>query len=168
MCVSPGTKNNMRRCRMQTLFFATRHAAVSRARDSRVCTMDGKVGGSPKAECVNCSEQMTGRESSTSRRVSYERSWFTARVPSEEGKNYVLHFSNCQLLHPPKPRSLWKAEKYKIGRSESHREKNVKSGGSDPTFSAFSRPKSSWGRSRPEGKPCLFFSRAQRFRRQHT
>ena|ERR1700737_1448889 len=27
--------------------------------------------------------------------------------------------------------------------------KNTKTGGSDPTFSAFSRPKSSWGRSRP-------------------
>jgi hypothetical protein len=29
------------------------------------------------------------------------------------------------------------------------RGKNTKSGGSDPTFSAFSRPKSLWGRSRP-------------------
>ncbi len=31
-------------------------------------------------------------------------------------------------------------------------EKNTKSGGSDPTFSAFSRPKSSWGRSRPAAR----------------
>jgi hypothetical protein len=28
--------------------------------------------------------------------------------------------------------------------------KTTKTGGSDPTFSAFSRPKSAWGRSRPE------------------
>jgi hypothetical protein len=31
-------------------------------------------------------------------------------------------------------------------------EKTPKTGGSDPTFSAFSRPKSSWGRSRPAAR----------------
>ena len=36
---------------------------------------------------------------------------------------------------------------------KSSRGKTTKTGGSDPTFSAFSRPKSSWGRSRPEA-PC--------------
>jgi hypothetical protein len=40
----------------------------------------------------------------------------------------------------------------KRSESESHRGKNSKSGGSDPTFSAFSRPKSSWGRSRPSAR----------------
>ncbi len=36
--------------------------------------------------------------------------------------------------------------------SKSHRGKNTKSGGSVPTFSAFSRPKSSLGRSRPPAR----------------
>ena len=67
----------------------------------------------------------------------------------EGDRNYALHFLKLTLLHPEKIRSLWKPEKYETGESESHRGKNVKSGGSDPTFSAFSRPKSSWGRSRP-------------------
>src|SRR5215472_14736400 len=35
------------------------------------------------------------------------------------------------------------------GEGKRRRGKNTKSGGSDPTFSAFSRPKSLWGRSRP-------------------
>src|ERR1700678_70370 len=145
-------KNNTRRCRMLTLFSVTRHAAGARARDSRVYTADGKTGGLAKAEYASYSGLMTGHESSTSKPVSFERPWRTARVPGEEGKNYGLHFSNCQLLHPQKIRSPWKAEKYKIGRNESHPENHAKSGGSDPTFSAFSRPKSSWGRSRPAAR----------------
>jgi hypothetical protein len=77
---------------------------------------------------------MTGPERFTSKRMSYARFWRTVNVPGEEGKNYVLHFSNCRLLHHQKMRSTWKAEKYKMGRNESHRGKNAKSGGSDPTF----------------------------------
>src|SRR5215472_12537267 len=43
-----------------------------------------------------------------------------------------------------------------------HRGKNTEPGGSDPDFSAFSRPKSPWGRSRPPAhKPVLFFSTVQ-------
>jgi len=50
--------------------------------------------------------------------------------------------------------TLWR-EQFLLGESDaernaskSHRGKNTKTGGSDPTFSAFSRPKSAWGRSR--------------------
>jgi hypothetical protein len=48
--------------------------------------------------------------------------------------------------------------------SESHCAKQAKSGGSDPTFSAFSRPKSSWGRSRPPARQFVphFFSTVTR------
>jgi hypothetical protein len=70
------------------------------------------------------------------------------RTPSEEGKNYALHFLKFTLLHPQRIRSPWKPDEYEAEESESHRGKKFKSGGSDPTFSAFSRPKSSWGRSR--------------------
>ena len=51
--------------------------------------------------------------------------------------------------------TLWRSEVLVRQRNGKHREEkrccgqNTKSGGSDPTFSAFSRPKSSWGRSRP-------------------
>ncbi len=38
-------------------------------------------------------------------------------------------------------------KRHENGKSDT--EKNTRLGGSDPTFSAFSRPKSSWGRSRP-------------------
>jgi hypothetical protein len=47
-------------------------------------------------------------------------------------------------------RSIWLIEKQvEISDSERAGKKITKTGGSDPTFSAFSRPKSSWGRSRP-------------------
>jgi hypothetical protein len=67
----------------------------------------------------------------------------------EEGKNYVLHFFQVPLLHP------WS---YEVMRSTRHtRREEMKTtvreglilGGSDPTFSAFSRPSEPWGRSRP-------------------
>ena len=45
------------------------------------------------------------------------------------------------------------AEEIFESKCNSSGEKTTKTGGSDPTFSAFSRPKSSWGRSRPEA-PC--------------
>lgn len=51
--------------------------------------------------------------------------------------------------------TLWRSEVLVRQRNGKHGEEkrccgqNIKSGGSDPTFSAFSRPKSSWGRSRP-------------------
>jgi hypothetical protein len=47
-------------------------------------------------------------------------------------------------------RSIWLREKQvEISDSESAGKKITKTGGSDPTFSASSRPKSRWGRSRP-------------------
>jgi hypothetical protein len=98
---------------------------------------------------------MTENGQSISKRMRCVRSRFMENIPrklSEEGKNDVLHFSNWQLLHPQGTGSPWEGEKYKLGGSKSHRGKNVKSGGSDPTFSAFSRPKSSWGRSRPAAR----------------
>src|ERR1700683_231368 len=67
--------------------------------------------------------------------------------------------SQFAALCPQGTESPWEGEKYKLGGSKSHRGKNVKSGGSDPTFSAFSRPKSSWGRSRPSARrivPAVF------------
>src|SRR5882762_2256382 len=39
--------------------------------------------------------------------------------------------------------------RYRSNANKSYRGQTTKTGGSDPTFSAFSRPKSSWGRSRP-------------------
>src|SRR5258708_3342965 len=77
----------------------------------------------------------------------------------EERKNYALHLGNCQLLHPQKLRSPSKPEKYEMRREESHRGKKSKSGGSDPTFLRPSRPKVSWGRSRPAARrivPAFF------------
>ena len=51
-------------------------------------------------------------------------------------------------LYSIRPQGLWT-----IAICESHRGKKTQPGGSDPTFSAFSRPKSSWGRSRPMRDP---------------
>ena len=67
----------------------------------------------------------------------------------EEGKNDALHFFPCHFLHIVAERSPCPTEERKRREEERRCGQNSKSGGSDPAFSAFSRPKSSWGRSRP-------------------
>src|SRR6266849_3367800 len=139
---------------MPTSSFATTREPGLPARDSKGCIADGKTVGSAKSASGRRLERMTGSTPLASTRFCCNGlglSWIQ-RIPSEEGKNYVLHFLKWTLLHPQQIRSPWKPEQYETGESESHRGKNVKSGGSDPTFSAFSRPKSSWGRSRPAAR----------------
>src|SRR6266849_3006809 len=136
---------------MPTSFFGTMRVPGLSGKDSKGCIADGKPAASAKSASGRRLEQMTGSTALASIRFCCNGlglSWIQ-RIPSEGGKNYALHFLKLTLLHPEKIRSPWKREKYETGESESHRGKNVKSGGSDPTFSAFSRPKSSWGRSRP-------------------
>ncbi len=67
----------------------------------------------------------------------------------EEDRNDALHFFPCHFLHLVAERSPCPPEERKRCDEERRCGQNSKSGGSDPTFSAFSRPKSSWGRSRP-------------------
>ncbi len=67
----------------------------------------------------------------------------------EEYRNDALHFFPCHFLHLVAERSPCPSEERKRCEEKRCYGQNIKSGGSDPTFSAFSRPKSSWGRSRP-------------------
>ena len=67
----------------------------------------------------------------------------------EGDRNDALHFFPCHFLHLVAERSPCPTEERKRCEEERRYGQNIKSGGSDPTFSAFSRPKSSWGRSRP-------------------
>ena len=67
----------------------------------------------------------------------------------EEDRNDALHFFPCHFLHLIAERSPCPTEERKRCEEERRCGQNIKSGGSDPTFSAFSRPKSAWGRSRP-------------------
>jgi hypothetical protein len=59
------------------------------------------------------------------------------------------------------PRMLLKHNAMCQTKTKSSSGKSTKTGGSAPTFSAFSRPKSAWGRSRPEAPypvPVVFSS----------
>ncbi len=67
----------------------------------------------------------------------------------EGDRNDALHFFPCHFLHLVAKRSPCPTEERKRCEEKRCYGQNIKSGGSDPTFSAFSRPKSSWGRSRP-------------------
>ena len=67
----------------------------------------------------------------------------------EEGRNYVLQLRLHHLLLLVILISLGKRGNKRHEEEKSDTEKITKLGGSDPSFSAFSRPKSSWGRSRP-------------------
>ena len=64
--------------------------------------------------------------------------------------NTTLCKSSCTKVFTLWPRMLQSADKMFETKRKSSGGKTTKTGGSDPTFSAFSRPKSSWGRSRPE------------------
>src|SRR5216683_3158914 len=146
---------------MPTSFFGTMREPGLPGKDSKGCIADGKTAASANSASGRRLERMTGSTALASIRFCCNGlglSWIQ-RIPSEVGKNYALHFLKLTLLHSEKIRSPWKPEKYETGERESHRGKNVKSGGSDPTFSAFSRPKSSWGRSRPAAQqivPAVF------------
>ena len=129
---------------MPTSFFGTMRVPGLPARDSKGCIADGKTAASAKSASGRRLERMTGSTALASTRFSCNGLGLSRiqRIPSEEGKNYALHFLKLTLLHQEQIRSPWKPAKSETGESESHRGKNVKSGGSDPTFSAFSRPKS--------------------------
>src|SRR5487761_577546 len=75
----------------------------------------------------------------------------TATPPKkgEEDRNEALHLFLHYFLHPVVQRNLLPREGWKHREEKRRRGKNTKSGGSDPTFSAFSRPSEPWGRSRP-------------------
>ena len=61
--------------------------------------------------------------------------------------------SACTKVFTLWPRIFFEHKALRKAEPKSGGGKITKTGGSDPTFSAFSRPKSSWGRSRPEA-PC--------------
>src|ERR1700737_3839007 len=139
---------------MPTSFFGTMRVPGLPGKDSKGCIADGKTVASAKSASGRRLERMTGTTALGSIRFCCNGlglSWIQ-RISGEEGKNYALHFLKLPVLHPEKIRSPWKPAKYETGESESHREKNTKSGGSEPPFSAFSRPKSAWGRSPPPAR----------------
>ena len=67
--------------------------------------------------------------------------------------NLTLCKSSCTKVFTLWPRIALKHKAMAEPKRKSNGRKTTKTGGSDPTFSAFSRPKRSWGRSRPE-TPC--------------
>jgi hypothetical protein len=67
----------------------------------------------------------------------------------EEGKNFILHFRHCNFFTFGTPQDTCCKEDAFRERSKSSRQQTSEMGGSDPTFSASSRPKSFWSRSRP-------------------
>jgi hypothetical protein len=88
----------------------------------------------------------------------------------EAGKKYSLHPRLLLSLHLVAVAIGCLSEGTERRESESHRGKNTKTGGSDPTFSAFSRPKSSV-RSLPPGGTvdrALFFPRWQETGKKYT
>ena len=67
--------------------------------------------------------------------------------------------SSCTRVFTLWPGIPMKDKAMAEGKLKSSGGKTTKTGGSDPTFSAFSRPKSAWGRSRPEAPypvPAVF------------
>jgi hypothetical protein len=67
----------------------------------------------------------------------------------EGGRNHLLQLRLHHLLQLVMRISLGETRNKRHENDKSDTEKNTRLGGSDPTFSAFIRPKSSWGRSRP-------------------
>jgi hypothetical protein len=63
--------------------------------------------------------------------------------------NLTLCNRSCTKVFTLWPRMHLQDQAMPAAKLKSSGRKTTKTGGSDPTFSAFSRPKSSWGRSRP-------------------
>ena len=73
--------------------------------------------------------------------------------------NMTLCKSPCTKVFTLWPGMSWKQTEMSDTKLKSSGGKATKSGGSDPTFSAFGRPKSFWGRSRlrpPWPVPVVF------------
>jgi hypothetical protein len=64
--------------------------------------------------------------------------------------NLTLCNSSCTKVFTLWPRMHLQDKAMPEAKLKSSGRKTTKTGGSDPTFSAFRRPKSAWGRSRPE------------------
>src|ERR1051326_9026462 len=86
------------------------------------------------------------------------------RETSEERKNDILHSVLLFVLHLVAHACSGKGRRKSQPKEKTPGGKNSKWGGSDPTFRAFSRPKSFWGRSRPGhlGRCLRFFSAGHR------
>ena len=87
------------------------------------------------------------------------------RKTGEEGKSDTLQFVLHQGLHLVAPHVPRNTRRCAEAKPKSGGGKTTKTGGSDPTFSAFSRPKSAWGRSRPEAPypvPAVFSTSSDR------
>ncbi len=67
----------------------------------------------------------------------------------EDGKNFILNVNLPKWLHLHRHSSKTLQESYQATARETPGGKRTKTGGSDPTFSALSRPKGCRGRSRP-------------------
>lgn len=74
----------------------------------------------------------------------------------EEGKNCILQLRLHHSLHQELVYTIHPQRLSVSNRRETHRPRKTKSGGSDPTFLALSRPKSCWGHSRPIQGPWRF------------
>src|SRR5258708_12502523 len=114
---------------MPPSFFGTMRGAGLPGKDSKGCIADGKTAALAKPASGRRLERMTGSTPLASIRFCCNGlglSWIQ-RMPSEEGKNYILHFLKLTLLHPEKIRSPWTPDHYETGETESHRGKNVKS-----------------------------------------
>src|ERR1700736_5981421 len=99
---------------MPTSCFATTREPALPGKDSRGCIADGKTAASAKPASGRRLEPMTGSTPLALTRSCCDGlllSWIQ-RTPSEEGKNYALHFLKLTLLHPQQIRSPWKPEKY--------------------------------------------------------
>ncbi len=99
------------------------------------------AGTTPVLSAIPRPNQFVGRSSPT-------------RLRSEVNSVKEVRIASCTFLFTTfftrsSPYSIHPQRLSTTGHRETHRAQQIKSGGSDPTFLAFSRPKSSWGRSRP-------------------
>src|SRR5713101_1455605 len=99
---------------MPTSFFGTMRGPGLAGKDSKGCFADGKTAASAKSASGRRLERMTGSTALASIRFCCNGLGLSSiqRIPSEEGKDYALHFLKVPLLHSQKVRSPWKPEKY--------------------------------------------------------
>jgi len=156
--LNPSTKSSLPSCRpersLTAIALGVRGAASLRAHPKRHSVPRTHI---KAARCVTLTARSLQsfvvqlREEFTPRTGEKNREQRTPFPcgPGEEGKNFTLHFRHCNFFTFATPQDTCCKEDAFGERSKSSRQTKSEMGGSDPTFSAWSRPKSYRGHSRP-------------------
>src|SRR6266852_3530093 len=121
---------------MATSFFGTMRVRGLPGKDSKGCIADGKTVASAKSASGRRLERTTGSAALASIRFCCNGLGLSRiqRIPSEEGKNYALHFLKLHFFTRKKSEVLGNRRNTKQGKAKVTVEKTSNRAGATPLF----------------------------------